>query len=69
MTYEPGPSAGEFVYDIFNKGGALVARATLDALHLGNGQLLARVRGVRLYAVQEKPSGFKQLVVYRMTWR
>ena len=69
MTYEPGASAGEFVYDIFNKDGALVARAALDALHLGNGQLLARVRGDRLYAVREKPSGFKQLVVYRMTWR
>ncbi len=69
MTYEPGASAGEFIYDIFNKDGALIARAGLDALHLGNGQLLARVRGDRLYAVQEKPSGFKQLVVYRMTWR
>jgi len=69
MTYEPGVSPGEFVYDIFNKGGELIARASLDALHLGNGQLLARVRGDRLYAVQEKPSGFKQLVVYRMTWR
>ncbi|MCX6568043.1 MAG: hypothetical protein NT147_03195 [Candidatus Aminicenantes bacterium] len=69
MTYEPGASAGEFVYDIFNKDGALVARAGLDALHLGNGQLLARVRGDRLYAVQEKPSGFKQLSVYRMIWR
>jgi len=69
MTYEPGASPGEFVYDIFNKDGALVANASLDALHLGNGQLLARVRGDRLYAVQEKPSGFKQLAVYRMTWR
>jgi len=69
MTYEPGASVGEFVYDIFNKDGALIARASLDALHLGNGQLLARIRGDRLYAVQEKPSGFKQLVVYRMTWR
>ena len=69
MSYKPGASPGEFVYDIFNRDGALVTRANLDALHLGNGQLLARVRGDRLYAVQEKPSGFKQLVVYRMTWR
>ncbi len=69
MTYEPGANPGEFVYDIFNKDGALVARAGLEALHLGNGQLLARVRGDRLYAVQEKPSGFKQLTVYRMLWR
>jgi hypothetical protein len=69
MTYEPGERPGEYVYDIFNKDGALVARASLNALHLGNGELLARVRGDRLYAVQEKPSGFKQLTVYRMTWR
>jgi hypothetical protein len=69
MTYEPGASRGEFIYDVFNKDGALITRASLDALHLGNGQLLARVRGDRLYAVQEKPSGFKQLTVYRMRWR
>jgi hypothetical protein len=69
MTYEPGERPGEFVYDIFNKDGAIVARAGLDALHSGSGYLLARVRGDRLYAVQEKPSGFKQLAVYRMTWR
>jgi len=69
MTYEPGARPGEFIYDIFNKDGALVARASLDALHLGNGQLLARVRDDRLYAVEEKPSGFKQLTVYRMLWR
>jgi hypothetical protein len=69
MTYEPGERPGEFVYDIFNKDGVLVARAGLDALHSGSGYLQARVRGDRLYAVQEKPSGFKQLAVYRMTWR
>jgi hypothetical protein len=69
MTYEPGASPGEFMYDIFDMDGAFVARAGINALHLGNGQLLARVRGDRLYAVQEKPNGFKQLVVYRMTWR
>jgi hypothetical protein len=69
MTYEPGKQQGEFVYDIFNKDGVLVARTSLDALHGGGGYLLARVRGDRLYAVQEKPSGFKQLNVYRMNWK
>lgn len=69
MTYEPGARPGEHVYDVFNKDGELVARVNLDALHQGNGELLARVRGDRLYAVQEKSSGFKQLVVYLMTWR
>jgi len=69
MTYEPGERPGEFIYDIFNKDGALIARAGINALHSRNGALKARVRGDRLYAVEEKPNGFKQLVVYRMTWR
>jgi hypothetical protein len=69
MTYEPGERSGEFVYDVFGPDGALIARTSMNALHSGNGYLLARVRGDRIYAVQEKPSGFKQLVVYRMTWR
>ena len=69
MTYEPGERPGEFIYDIFNKDGAFAARTSLDALHGGGGILLARVRGDRLYAVQEKPSGFKQISVYRMTWK
>lgn len=69
MTYEPGERPGEFLYDIFNKAGALAARSSLGAFHGGNGVLLMRIRGDRLYAVQEKPSGFKRLVAYRMTWR
>lgn len=69
MTYEPGGQAGEFIYDIFNKEGVFISRAGLKALHGGSGSLLARVRGDRLYAVQEKPNGFKQLDVYRMIWK
>ena len=69
MTYEPGGRQGEFIYDIFNQDGALVTRTSLDAIHYGSGYLLARVRGDRLYAAQEKPSGFKQISVYRMTWK
>lgn len=71
MTYESGSRAGEYVYDVFNRDGVLVARTSLEALHSGDvgGSLLARVRGDRLYAVQEKASGFKQLSVYRMHWK
>jgi hypothetical protein len=69
MTYEPGDRPGEYVYDIFNKDGALIARTSLAALHGGGGYLLARVRGDRLYAVEEKESGFKRLEVYRLAWR
>jgi len=69
MTYEPGDRPGKYVYDVFDKDGALVARASLAAVHSGDGYLLARVRGDRLYAVEEKESGFKRLNVYRVTWR
>lgn len=69
MTYEPGDRPGEYVYDIFNKDGTLIARTSLAALHGGGGYLLARVRGDRLYAVEEKESGFKRLEVYRLAWR
>lgn len=69
MTYEPGDRPGEYIYDIFDKDGVFVARTGLNALHGGNGSLLARVRGNLLYAVEEKPSGFKRLNVFRMIWR
>lgn len=69
MTYGPGGRPGEFVYDIFSKDGVNMARTSLAAFHGGNGHLLARVRGDRLYAVQEKPTGFKKLAVYRMIWK
>jgi hypothetical protein len=69
MTYEPGERAGEFVYDVFDRDGAFIARTGLNALHGGNGSLLARVRGNLLYAVEEKPSGFKRLNAFRMVWR
>ena len=69
MTYEPGERPGEFVFDIFNKDGVFAARMSLAAVHGRNGFLLARFRGDRLYAVEEKESGFKRLNVYRVTWR
>ena len=69
MTYEPGDRPGEYVYDIFNKDGTLIARTSLAAFHGGGGYLLARVRGDRLYAVEEKENGFKRLEVYRLAWR
>jgi hypothetical protein len=69
MTYEPGERPGSFIFDIFSKDGAFVARTSFAAIHGEGGFLLACVRGNRLYAVQEKASGFKQLDVYRMIWK
>lgn len=68
MTYEPGEREGEFVYDIYDRDGVFSARTCLRAVHGGSGYLLARIRGKLLYAVEEKPSGFKRLTAYRMIW-
>jgi len=69
MTHEPGDRPGTFIFDIFDKDGIFIARASLAAVRSGDGDLLARVRGDRLYAVEEKESGFKRLNVYRLAWR
>ena len=68
MTYEPGKKPGEYMFDIFTKDGVFITRTSLDVHHWGWGQLNASVRGNRLYVVQEKESGYKELVVYRMNW-
>jgi hypothetical protein len=69
MTYEPGPSPGEFIFDVIDSDGAFAGRTSLNVAPPRLGHILARIRGDRLYAVQEKPSGFKRLAVYRMIWK
>lgn len=68
MTYEPGHDSGEFIYDVFNQDGVFFLRTSLDILHGGYGRLFAKAKGGRLYCLQEKGSGFKELVVYEMNW-
>lgn len=49
----------------------LVMRSVLDNYgQYGNteGSLFAMAKGIWLYCVREKESGFKELVVYKMTW-
>jgi hypothetical protein len=69
MTYEPGENPGESVFDVFNKDGVFFMRTSLNILCLGRNTILARARGDRLYCVQEKTSGYKELVVYKMIWK
>ncbi|MGD8535669.1 MAG: 6-bladed beta-propeller [Candidatus Aminicenantes bacterium] len=68
MTYEPGENPGEHMFDIFTKDGVFIARTSLNVHHWGWGQMNAKAKGNRLYAVQEKESGYKELVVYRINW-
>jgi hypothetical protein len=67
-TSEPGDRPGEYVFDIFNPEGVFVGRTSLGVF-LWENHLWARIKGDRLYALREKPNGFKELVVSRMTWK
>jgi hypothetical protein len=67
LTYEPGKNSKEYMFDIFNKDGIFISRQSLNILCMDT--VWARVRGDRLYCVQEKASGYKELVVYQMTWK
>ncbi|MCX6560694.1 MAG: hypothetical protein NTZ26_09270 [Candidatus Aminicenantes bacterium] len=68
MTYELGASPNEFIFDVFDQTGVFVARRSLNVRAEGVGMVQALIRGDRLYLVQEKPGGFKQLQVLRMIW-
>jgi hypothetical protein len=69
MTYEPGGATGEFIFDVFDQDGVFISRLNLSVVAPSYDNISARIRGNRLYTVQEKPSGFKQLAVYQMIWR
>ena len=68
MTYESGKNTGEFIYDVFNEDGIFFHRTSLNILHRNYGRLYAKAKGGRLYCLQEKDSGFNELVVYKMIW-
>jgi len=71
MTYEPGPNAEEYIWDIFDPDGVCVNRKALDimwtGLYLGPRYTFAK-EGL-LYCHHEKESGFHELAVYRMVWQ
>lgn len=71
MTYEPGPSPGEYIWDIFNNDGVFVGRKALNivwaSLYLGPRYTF--VKNGNLYCHQEKESGFHELAVYKMIWK
>ncbi len=69
MTYESGGSPGEFIFDVFDQDGVFKSRLSLSVVAPTYDNISARIRGNRLYVVQEKPGGFKRLTVYQMIWR
>jgi len=67
MTYEKGENLNEYMYDIFNNGGIFIGRKSLKSFFT-MGRACVKVRQNFLYGIEEKDSGYKELVVYKMTW-
>ena len=67
MTYEKGQKPGEYWYDIFNTDGVFIGRKSLR-VYFDEFGVHAKMKNGFLYRVDEKESGFKRLVVSRVTW-
>jgi hypothetical protein len=67
MTYEKGETPGEYIFDIFSHEGVFIGRKSMRMYSDVSG-IYARIRNDRLYCVQEKESGYKELVIYHMIW-
>jgi hypothetical protein len=71
MTYEQGLNAGEYIHDVFNPDGVYFSQQCLKSygrLRWSIEPLLAVAKNGRLYCLQEKESGYKELVGYKMRW-
>jgi hypothetical protein len=67
MTHERGENPGEFIYDIFNPEGACIGRKSLKVVHDESG-VYAKIKNGRFYCLNEKESGYKELVVSKVIW-
>jgi hypothetical protein len=71
MTYEQGKSQDEYIHDVFNKDGVLIARAPLGKygiLGRALNPLRATATNGRFYRLRFKENGYPELIVYRMVW-
>ena len=69
ITNEKGNNPGEYMCDIFTPAGIFITRASLAGVTETGLILLPPVaRNDRLYFIQEKESGYRELVVYKMKW-
>ena len=71
MTYEKGNKEGEYTHDIFNSDGVFIGRKSMKnygRLNYTLQALRAIAKNNRLYCLQEKESGYQELVVYKMRW-
>ncbi|MCJ7583067.1 MAG: 6-bladed beta-propeller [Candidatus Aminicenantes bacterium] len=66
-TYEKGADDSVFIFDIFNTEGKFVGRKNLNIY--SEQFVYAKVIGDHLYCIQDKESGYKEFVNYKMIWR
>jgi hypothetical protein len=71
-TYEKGENKDEYMHDVFNSDGIFIARKSMAGygrwMYPGTSLNRAKAKNQRLYCIQEKESGYKELVVYKMMW-
>ena len=68
MTYEEGSNSNEFIYDVYDPDGVFIDRISLNNV-VQRRPAKTLVQNGRLYHIEEKESGFKELQVHRMVWR
>lgn len=68
QTFERGVSPNEYLHDIFNPEGTFIGTKSLNILPSDSYEVYAVARKHRLYCVQEKEDGYKELAVYKMFW-
>ncbi len=74
MTWEKGKNPREYMYDIFNPQGVFICRTSLGNYYVQGSfnreyESLVIAKNGHFYCLIEKESGYKELVVYRMTWK
>lgn len=65
MTYETGENKEEFIYDIMNPQGDLVARKSLG-IFFDQSEIYVEIKGDFLYWVKEEETGYKKLIVSKI---
>ncbi|MCJ7583066.1 MAG: 6-bladed beta-propeller [Candidatus Aminicenantes bacterium] len=71
MTFEKGDTPKAILYDVFNKDGVFITRIQLENISIQDlREVTLNVMALngRIYCLQEKESGYKELVVYKMRW-
>lgn len=71
-TYEEGNNKDEYMHDIFDSDGLFITRKSMPSygpwIYPGDSLNKAKAKNSHFYCIKEKESGFKELVVYKMTW-